>query len=468
MTLAEKIVAARAALVATKDQLTALSTSDQIEDATLTQIEELTRSSEAQTKSLETLVAAEKALALGAAAAGAQSGASNAPSVATKGNIQRKGTMDLIVRSALAAFESYQTHETVDNVIARRYPGNLEVNETSKLMAYGLVHKAAVNPAMTNVAGWAQELVREGFAAFMEALTAEAVVPRIPMARYSFDGYAKITLPKRNVQGSEPNLSAAFRAEGAPIRVGRTTLESSYLTPKSMAVIGTFTKELLQRSTPNIEDAIRRWMLEDTAYVLDGTFFDNIAGTAIRPAGLQYGIDPADTAASTGNTAADIINDIRGRLTQMSDHKLGRRLVWVMNPASMWGLTFSKTATGDSQFPETANGQLAGIPVITSTNIPRDLVFLLDAAEIGFAGGAPSFEGTDVATIHEEDGAPNANMVTGPSVLPISTGAAGAGVVATPARSLFQTHSAAIKAFWELDWTVTRPGAVQVITGVAW
>jgi hypothetical protein len=49
MTLAEKIVAARAALVATKDQLTALSTSDQIEDATLTQIEELTRSTRPST-----------------------------------------------------------------------------------------------------------------------------------------------------------------------------------------------------------------------------------------------------------------------------------------------------------------------------------------------------------------------------------------------------------------------------------
>jgi hypothetical protein len=73
-----------------------------------------------------------------------------------------------------------------------------------------------------------------------------------------------------------------------------------------------------------------------------------------------------------------------------------------------------------------------------------------------------------LATLHYDSGAPNADHVTGASVLPLVTGAAGAGVVATPARSLFQTHSAAVKAVWEVDWAVLRAGAVQTITGAAW
>jgi len=65
--------------------------------------------------------------------------------------------------------------------------------------------------------------------------------------------------------------------------------------------------------------------------------------------------------------------------------------------------------------------------------------------------------------------APNADGLTGATVLPISTGASGAGAItAAPVRSLFQTHSAAVKAVWEIDWAVLRVGAVQTITAVAW
>ena len=212
---------------------------------------------------------------------------------------------------ALAAFESHVTHESVDSIIARRYPDNLEADG---LRPREQEHR---EPGDDHVQGWAAELVREGYGAFMEALQAESIVPRIPMQRYTFDNFAKIKLPMRNDMGSKPNLAAAFRAEGAPIRVGRTTLLTKELTPKTMGVIGTFTKELLQRSTPNIEDAIRRWMLEDTPLALDVTYLDNVAGTTIRPASIQYGIAPGDTAASTGNTALDIANDIRACLVLM-------------------------------------------------------------------------------------------------------------------------------------------------------
>jgi hypothetical protein len=484
MTLAEKIAAERAALIADKDAQTVLTTKDDTDDSDLAQIEELTLRIESRTKTLGTLENAERSLAASARPAdGMQSTAllvrsadgtfapqaaanRNSPAIITQRSRSQPNGFDLLVRSALVAYESHKTHESHEAIIQRRYGGALDVTEVTRLLCNGAVIKAAQNPAMTNVAGWAAELVREGYAAFMDALAPESVVPRIPMTRYEFDGFGKLSIPSRATRYPDnPNLAGAFRAEGAPIRVGRTTVGAKYLTPKSMGVIGTFTKELLKRSTPNIEAAIRQWMLEDTAIELDVIVLDAVAGDAIRPAGLRNGIAAGDTRASVGNTSDDINTDVLNLITGLANHNLGRRPVFIMNTARAFAVSFSKTPTGTSAFPgmNDASGSIAGIPVVSSTTVPSDVVLLVDAAELAFAGGAPEFEGTDVATLHEDDGAPNANGVTGASVLPINAAAA-----ATPVRSLFQTHSAALKATWEIDWTVVRPGAVQELTAVGW
>jgi HK97 family phage major capsid protein len=210
---------------------------------------------------------------------------------------------------------------------------------------------------------------------------------------------------------------------------------------------------LFERSTPNILEVIRSAMISDTAQALDVKFLSADAGSAIAPAGIQNGVVSPNTAASAGDTVADIMTDLRGRLQQMASLNLGRKPVWIMNPARAWGLQLATNAVGAVAFPEMASGTLIGAPVITSTNVPADVVYLIDAAEVYFAGGAPRFMGTDVATLHFEDETP----------LPIV-----GSVTANPVRSLSQTNTAAIRAMWDLDWTVNRTGSVQTITGVSW
>lgn len=379
--------------------------------------------------------------------------ASSSISIITRPSPKHKANPDLFVRSALCAFEAYVKRVPVENIVETRYRGD----EATKWVTE-ITTKAAQNPAMTNVPGWAQELVRETFGAFMDLLRPESVVPRLPLARYSFDGYGSIKVPMRSAK--TPNLAAAFRAEGAPIRVGALSLTSATLTPKSMGVIGTYTNELFERSTPNIEQVIREGMLADTAESLDAKFLSADAATADAPAGIQNGIGAGNTAASTGNTAANIIADLRARLQAMANAGMGRRPVWVMNPARAWGLGLATTAAGTYVFPEmSSSNTLLGVPVVTSTTVPADIVYLIDGAEVSFAGGAPRFLGTEVATIHEEDTTP----------LPIVSGAA-PGTVANPVRSLFQTNSSALRSLWEVDWKVLRvgQGAIQTITGVAW
>jgi HK97 family phage major capsid protein len=371
----------------------------------------------------------------------------------------------LIVRAGLCTFEAYLRRVPVAQVVEERYGRDpLEVATKAVIAALqvGAMIKAAQNPAMTTVPEWAGALVREGYGAFMEELAVESVVPRLTLVPESFDGFNSITVAARATNPTaNPNLAAAFRGEGDPIRVGSVGLTAKKLTPKSMGIIGTFTMELFRRSTPNIENKIHDWMIEDTAIALDGIFLGAGAGTPKQPAGISNNLAAGDTAASSGNTVANITADIRARAASMFGQGLGKRPVWIMNPQRALGLSLAITAAGTLAFPtmSAAGPTLLGAPVVTSITVPPNTVYLIDAGWITFAGGAPEFLGTEVATIHEEyDQA---------AVAPIGSAGVPA-VVAAPVRSLYQTFSAALRALWEVDWLVLRPGAVQTITGVNW
>ena len=100
---------------------------------------------------------------------------------------------------------------------------------------------------------------------------------------------------------------------------------------------------------------------------------------------------------------------------------------------------------------------LLNIPVASTLTFASDVVYLVDAEAIAFAGGTPRWEVSDQATLHEESETP----------LPIATPGAPA-TVAAPTRSLFQTHSAAVKAVYEISWAPLRSRPIQELTAVAW
>lgn len=451
MKISEQIVAKQDLLTAKKDQLTVAIKSmeeDPTDEAKIAAVDTISAEIEVETKSLEAMQRAEQALA-------SQSQHRSGHVQTHAGQGDHKDPFSLIVRHALCTFEAHVRRVPLAMAMEERY-GNARDYEQTKAVSSFIIDKAAQNPAMTNVAGWAQELTRQAYGAFMDLLTPESVVANLPMESYSFDNFNSIYIPMR--LNRSKNLAGAFRAEGAPIRVAGTTLSSMLLTPKSMGVISSFTQEMLRRSTPNIEQLIRKWIVEDTSIVLDTVFLGAGAGSATEPAGIGNNLG-SNTAASSGNTSADITADLRGMLQRMAGAQLGGRPVWAMDPQRKIGLELSLTPTGTLAFPSVGlNGTLLGYPIVTSLNVVDSEVWLIDCSQVGFAGGVPNFVGTDVATIHEEDTNP----------LPLVTGAQGSGVVASPARSLFQTNSAALRCVWELDWKVFRSGAVQQLTAVSW
>jgi HK97 family phage major capsid protein len=460
-TLAERIQAAEAAVTATKDALDAaqIRLGGDADDAVQAEVAELLERVARESRSLQLLKDTETALAARASPAGTESPDRMLTRAAATGATtllkrRPKASADLLIRSAVVALEAHVKHASVEQILASRYADDDGGIATVARMTV----KAAQAPAMTNVPTWAQELVRQTYADFIDLLKPVSVVPQLPMTMLSFDGFGVINIPARTTR--TPNLAAAFRAEGAPIRVGAASLSLKKMTPKSLGVIGTFTNELFQRSTPDIEQLIRDFILEDTAVMLDGYFFSATAAIAgVSPGGILAGLPAGVIHASTGTTLDEILHDLQAMVSGMAAANLLKKPVWVMNPVNASALAFMRTATGQAAFPDItiSGGMLAGLPVITSTNIAADKVWLVDGAGLYFAGDVPTFLGTEEATLHEEDTTP----------LPIGSAGTPA-VVAAPVRSLYQTNSAALRVVWEVDWQMVYDGAVQVLTGVTW
>lgn len=394
---------------------------------------------------LASLKAAEARLANGAQPVSEQVGSANIVQFRDKS----KDTENLFGKLALCIYESSVKSMDVETVAARRFP-NSQAVET--------IVKAAVNPAMSNVAGWAQELTRTGYGQFMDMLRAQALLPRIvPQGQsHSFEGNMSITIPI--AAGGPTDLSGAFRAEGAPIPVKRTTFASAVLTPKNLGVIVTATAEMLRRSAIDLAGYLQRRMVSDTATLLDQVFLSNSAATAVSPAGIRAGLAAGDTRASTGATAAAIQTDIKAMLTALATANMGGpNTRWLMHPKNYVAVSWLQTATGTRVFPETTSGTLAGYPVVQSTTMDPAIVLLVDFDYYSFAIGAPAFMASLEATLHE-DNAPAPISATGTP-----------NVVAAPTRSLYQTNTWALRMLLDVDWAKMRtPGPVQELTAVAW
>jgi HK97 family phage major capsid protein len=241
-----------------------------------------------------------------------------------------------------------------------------------------------------------------------------------------------------------------------PVRQGAFT--SQTLTPKKMAVISTWTREMGDHSVPAIEGLIRQAIQDDTSVAIDTVLLDSNASTTVRPAGLLNGVS-ATTATSGGGIAA-LVTDITNLINAISANTKGnvRNLVWLANQTDMLRASLLSAAnTGIFPFrDEIRSGSLATIPIIDSATVTAKTLILVDAADFVVTGGeAPRMEMSDQATLHMEDTNP-LDLVASPST------------VAAPQRSLFQTDSLALRMVMPLNWLQRRAGTVAWTQNVTW
>jgi HK97 family phage major capsid protein len=317
-----------------------------------------------------------------------------------------------------------------------------------------IILRAAVNPAMTTVAGYAAELVQTANGSFMDRLIANSIYGPLSMigGRFDLGRNGSLKIPTR---ANTPRAAGAWVGEGAPKPVKKIGLTSVTLTPHKLAVITTFTEEMALYSVPAIEGLLRKAMMDDTREALDGFLIDDVAASASRPAGLLNGVTPI-TPAATGTTIEKIVADINGLIAPMEAVNGGGNVVMLMNPAQARQIGMAQTTTGDFAFGDTAQAQSKfGISrIIVSTLVPAGTIIAIDADWFAtVTGDAPRFAVSNEATLHEEDTTP----------LPLN-----AGTPANPMRSLFQTDSIAIRLSLYVSWSMVRAGMVQVVEGVTW
>lgn len=337
----------------------------------------------------------------------------------------------------------YARHTTPEQVASELW------GDDELLKGYLLHQKAAVEPALTSVPEWAGNLARETWGEFLNLLLPESVYAQLSAigSRFTFGNAGKIMLPSRN---KDPNLAGDFIGENQPIPVKKGSIITASLTPKKLAVISAYSREMATVSAGQIEDYIRQFMVEDTAQVIDAKLLDNVAATAIRPAGLLNGVTLTPSA---GDTLADIITDVKAAMTPILTANGGRRLVWLMNPLQAMSLGLQTNAAGAFIFPN-ANSNFLGYRVIVSNNVPAGTMILIDAADFAtVANDTPQFLVSNEATLHMESATPE----------PINDG-----TPATPVISLFQQDSFAVRMIQQMNWTMRRTGMVSGISGITW
>ena len=478
MNIADRIVATETELVALKDSLVEATKALEAapdEESLLIQVEELSAKVEKQSSTVAALKKAESALA-------ARATPVSAPAVISQMKKDGKGNGDLLFKMAAAQFIAYSKRQDINQVLDERYKGNSELPA-----AMDFVQKAVVNPAMTTTTGWAAELVQTDVQGFLDSLKTVSVAAELATRsqRLSFGGYDSITIPMRNPLGatlSEP----AWVGEAGAIPLTQFSFGSTRLSRYKLAAITTFTKELAERSTPQIEGLLRDALTEAYAQVLDAALLS--AATAVpgvRPAGLLAGVTGVPGTAGGGEAA--VIADMKAAITAMTNARLGARPVLIINTANRLSLSLMMNPLGARAFAdEIAAGRLLGVEVISSQHVPANTAILVDAATFATAFDTPVFDVSDVATVVESNANATAPTMAATSpqgaigvvgtagIVPVNSGIAvsgsvGAAQVGQQTRSLWQTHSIGIKMIAPTSWALMRGAtAVQQMTSITW
>ncbi len=389
-----------------------------------------------------------------------------APSIAQAkhmGNKEREPG-ELIFRQATAKYIAHTRKIPLEVAAKEAYPGDRGLEA---------VIKSNIDPAKTDVVGWAQELTEEANQGYLDLLRGVAVAPQlwaVAGVNLMFDGYTALNVPSR--AGTDTDLASGWTGEASAIPVRRTTFASQRIEPYKWGAITTMSKEIMMRSTPAIEGVLRNGMLQDTATKLDNDYLGDAAGAAgYNPAGLMNGV--TGTAAATGGATVgdDMLTDLQNLLNPFYAANMGQTLRIMMHPSNALAMSLV-LYNGTYLFrEELARGTIFGVPVIQSTNVPIDELQAVDMAHQAIANGAIDISVSDSATVVEmdDDGvAPTmgANYPRNPSG---QVGDAARDTVNNPnIRSLFQTETVAIKLVQYLSWASLRDGSVNRITGVAY
>lgn len=350
------------------------------------------------------------------------------------------------------------------------------------------VVRSMTGTADTTTSGWASELVRQDLQAFLSSLTPTsafaAIAARALIADLGQSGSASVPYDA-SATGTE--VSGAWVGEGGGIPVKRGIIGASVLNRYKMAAIVLVSEELARATGGSAEAFMRRLLSVHTSRALDGFFFSAQSGAVgVRPAGIVHGIAPL-AASTTGSAMDKAVADLGALVEAIATSASGERIVIALNTRQRLSLAVMRSGDQWLFRDELARGQLMGVEMVSSRNVPLGCVFALDADNLATALGDPEIEANREAALVLADAdstapthatsASDRTAVGSPEQVPPkgglavfdaaqgALGKAGAGAVSL---STFQSWVVALRLVLPLSWTSLRPGSAQWVAGVGW
>jgi hypothetical protein len=161
------------------------------------------------------------------------------------------------------------------------------------------VLKAATNPAMTSVPGWAGALTMQRPADFVGMLAPSSCGLSLLQKCLQFDwptGVNSLQIPAIDVSPAR----TPWQQEGSPISsVMFTTSVSAPMTPAKIASIVVLSREILTYSLPSAETMVRTALGESLGLAIDTALLGTAAPTTTTPAGIFNNVTPLPASTNT-------------------------------------------------------------------------------------------------------------------------------------------------------------------------
>lgn len=350
---------------------------------------------ELEEKRLEKLIqAAEKAATTATPVAGG-----NPVEAAKSAGGDPEPTSKIIVKSNLPkgiGFAQYAQAKIVSQLNAKegRFESPLEV---AKRMGFGdevqdLITKATLGT--TTDAGFAATLVHENqlVGEFVELLRQATVFDKL-------QGFRAVPF-RSKIPSQVTGGTASWVGEGAPKPLTNPTFGEVEIGEHKLAAITVYTQELMRRSDPSVSVLVRDDLIAASAALVDATFLDSVAASAVRPAGVLNGVTATP---NTGETAAAYEKDLLALITTFVNNNLSLDgSYFLMSETRAAQIALLRDALGNTYFPGMGlrgSRTLLGIPVITSQSLGNKII-LVKTSEILLAqDGGVDVSYSDQATL---------------------------------------------------------------------
>ncbi|MDM1324874.1 phage major capsid protein [Acinetobacter pseudolwoffii] len=255
-----------------------------------------------------------------------------------------------------------------------------------------LVIKATLGT--TTDAGFAASLVTENrlVGEFVDMLRAATVFDQLT-------GFRNVPFNSK-IPSQLTGGTASWVGEGAPKPLTNPTYGEVEIKEHKLAAITVYTQELMRRSDPAVDILVRDDLIEASKTLIDNTFLDAGAATAVRPAGVLNGVT---TTPNTGTTAANYEADLLALVNSFVTANLSLDgSYFVMSETRAAQISLLRDALGNTYFQGMAlrgTRTLMGIPVITSQTV-GDKIILVKTSEILLAqDGGVDVSYSDQATL---------------------------------------------------------------------